>query len=373
MKTLGLIVNPIAGMGGAVGLKGTDGLELLERAERLGAVPQAEQRAARALAALSTRGYDVEVVTYAGSMGQAAAVRCGITPVVIGSGSAPRTTPEDTEDAARRMAAAGVDLLLFAGGDGTARDVCRAIGTRITALGIPAGVKIQSAVFATSPVVAGQIAATHLSGGLGRDREAEVMDIDEDAYRLGIISARLHGYLRIPDASLRLQGRKTGSRPTESTIQRAIAAEVVEQMTDDRCYIVGPGTTCRTIMRLLELDDSLLGVDLIRARRLVGRDMSEREILDGIADTACSLILTPVGGQGFLLGRGNQQISPAVIERVGKHNIIIVATAEKLSSLRGRPLLVDTGDAATDSHLRGYYRIVTGYRENTVYRVTDCT
>jgi predicted polyphosphate/ATP-dependent NAD kinase len=270
------------------------------------------------------------------------------------------------------MAAQGVDLLLFAGGDGTARDVCGAIGTSLTALGIPAGVKIQSAVFATSPAAAGQVAQSYLTGGIGREKEAEVVDIDEDAYRRDILSARLCGYLKIPDARRLLQGAKAASAPDERAMQRAIAAELVEQITDDRCYIVGPGTTCRPLMEMLGLEDSLLGVDMIRARRLVGKDVSEREILENTVEGMCSLILTPVGGQGFLLGRGNQQISPAVIRKVGKGNIIVAATAEKLSSLRGRPLLVDTGDAETDSYLCGYYRVVTGYRENTIYRVSDC-
>jgi predicted polyphosphate/ATP-dependent NAD kinase len=372
MKKLGLIVNPVAGMGGSVGLKGTDGLELLRRAEQLGALPQAEKRAKQALAALVPLGEGLELLTFSGSMGETGAAACGLKPLVIGSGSSPHTTPEDTAEAARRMAAQGVDLLLFAGGDGTARDICGAIGTSLTALGIPAGVKIQSAVFATSPAAAGQVAQSYLTGGIGREKEAEVVDIDEDAYRRDILSARLYGYLKIPDARRLLQGPKAASAPDERAMQRAIAAELVEQMTDDRCYIVGPGTTCRPFMEMLGLDNSLLGVDMIRAGRLIGKDMSEREILEKSAEGMCSLILTPVGGQGFLLGRGNQQISPAVIKKVGKGNIIVAATAEKLSSLRGRPLLVDTGDAATDSYLCGYYRVVTGYRENTIYRVTDC-
>ncbi|MGD2151803.1 MAG: ATP-NAD kinase family protein [Gemmatimonadales bacterium] len=372
MKKLGLIVNPVAGMGGTVGLKGTDGTELLRRAEELGAVPQAERRAERTLAALVPLAEELELLTFGGSMGEAAAAASGLEPKVIGSGSTPRTTAADTAEAARRLAAHGVVLLLFAGGDGTARDICRAIGTSLTVLGIPAGVKIQSAVFATSPAAAGQVAESYLTGGIGREKEAEVMDINEDDYRRDILSARLYGYLKIPDARRQLQGRKAASAPDERAMQSAIAAELVERMTDDRCYIVGPGTTCRPFMQMLGLEGSLLGVDMVRGRRLIGKDVSEREILQKTAEVPSSLILTPVGGQGFLLGRGNQQISPAVIKRVGKENIIVAATAEKLSSLRGRPLLVDTGDPETDCYLRGYYRVVTGYRENTIYRVSDC-
>jgi predicted polyphosphate/ATP-dependent NAD kinase len=372
MKKLGLIINPVAGMGGAVGLKGTDGPELLRRAEQLGALPQAERRAEQALMTLVPLADTLELLTYSGSMGEAAAVACGLRPRVIGSGSSPRTTADDTAEAARRMAAQGIDLLLFAGGDGTARDICGAIGTSLTVLGIPAGVKIQSAVFATSAAAAGRVAESYLGDPIGRVKEAEVMDIDEDDYRRDILSARLYGYLEIPDAGRQLQSRKAASAPGERAMQRAIAAELVEHMTGDRLYIVGPGTTCRSLTEMLGLEGSLLGVDLIRARRLIGTDVSEREILEKTVAGNCSLILTPVGGQGFLLGRGNQQISPAVIDKVGKQNIIVAATAEKLGSLRGRPLLVDTGDPETDSYLCGYYRVVSGYRENTIYKVTDC-
>jgi predicted polyphosphate/ATP-dependent NAD kinase len=372
MKKLGLIVNPVAGMGGAVGLKGTDGPELLARAKELGAVPLAESRARSALAFLARLGGGAEVFTYGGAMGEFAAVACGKDPRVVGAASSFLSIPEDTKEAARQMVTNAVDLLLFAGGDGTARDIYDAVGTSITVLGIPAGVKVQSAVFATSPVVAGQVAESYLAGRTSRTRQAEVMDINEDDYRREILSARLYGYLEIPDAGHRLQNRKSASAPSERTAQSAIAAELVEQMTDDRCYIVGPGTTCRTLLEMLDLENSLLGVDVIRAKRLIGKDLSEREILGVIGENECRLILTPVGGQGFILGRGNQQISSEVIRKVGKEQIVVCATSEKLSSLRGRPLLVDTGDPDCDSHLCGYYRVVTGYREATVYRASDC-
>jgi len=370
MRTLGLIVNPVAGMGGSVGLKGTDGLEVLREAERLGARPRAQQRTAQALAALLPLSDGLALLTFSGVMGEAPATACGLAPQVIGSGSSPHTTAQDTVRAARDMAERGVDLLLFAGGDGTARDICGAVGTAATVLGIPAGVKIHSAVFASSPAAAGQVAASFLMGEITRVREAEVMDINEADYRRGVLSARLYGYLAIPDARRRLQGVKAASAPDERTAQRAIAAALVERMTDERCYIVGPGTTCRSLLEMLGLEGSLLGVDLVRAGQRVGKDLSEREILAQTVGTECSLILTPVGGQGFLLGRGNQQISPEVIRRVGRENIIVVATPDKLSALRGRPLLVDTGDDAADAYLCGYYRVVTGYREAAVYRVS---
>jgi predicted polyphosphate/ATP-dependent NAD kinase len=371
MKKLGLIVNPVAGMGGAVGLKGTDGPELLVRARELGAVPLAENRAQSALSALARLGDRLEVFTFRGSMGETAALLSGITPRVIGAASQIPSTSADTKEAARQLEDLGVELLLFAGGDGTTRDIHDVVGTSLTVLGIPAGVKIQSAVFATSPVVAGQVAESYLSGRVGREKEAEVMDINEEDYRREILSTRLHGYLKIPDCSSQLQSRKSASAPSERAIQQAIAAELIERMVDDRFFIVGPGTTCRPIMEELGLQNSLLGVDIVCAGQLVGQDLGEREILQIIGDAPCTLVLTPVGGQGFLLGRGNQQISPKVIQKVGKENIAVCATSEKLSALRGRPLLVDTGDPDCDAYLCGYYRVVTGYREATIYKVSD--
>ena len=183
MKKLGLIVNPVAGMGGAVGLKGTDGQEILERARALGAVPRAHERAEQALTPLTSMADDIELLTFGDTMGEAIATARGLRPRVIGSGSAPHTTAEDTASAARLMQAAGVDLLLFVGGDGTARDICAVVGTGITVLGVPAGVKIHSAVFAASPIAAGQVAASVLTGEISRVVEAEVMDINEEDYR----------------------------------------------------------------------------------------------------------------------------------------------------------------------------------------------
>jgi predicted polyphosphate/ATP-dependent NAD kinase len=373
MKKLGLIVNPVAGMGGTVGLKGTDGPVLLERARELGAVPRAQDRAEVALAQLARLGDTLEILAYGGCMGEDVVVAAGMKSTVVGRPALTVSTPADTKNAARELAVANVGLVLFAGGDGTARDICDAVGTTVTCLGIPAGVKIQSAVYATSPAAAGQVAAAFLAGGVNRTRHAEVMDIDEDEYRNDVLSSRLYGYLEIPHASNRLQNRKATSAPSEHSAQLAIAAEILAQMTDDCFYIVGPGTTCRTLMETLGLDNSLLGVDLIRGRKLVGRDLAEREILDTIGDANCSLILTPIGGQGFLLGRGNQQISPNVIRRVGRENLMVLATMDKIASLSGRALLVDTGDVECDAYLSGYYRVVTGFREATMYRVSDNT
>ena len=167
-----------------------------------------------------------------------------------------------------------------------------------------------------------------------------------------------------------MQGQKAGSPDTERSVQRAIAAGIVRGLERDVAYVVGPGTTTGEIMKLLGLDYSLLGVDLIRNGELLGRDLSEGELLALVGNGPARIIVTPVGGQGFLFGRGNQPISGGVIRSVGKEGIIIVATPDKLSSLRGEPLRVDSGDMETDRWLAGYHRIVSGATDTSVYRVS---
>ena len=368
-KKLGLIINPIAGMGGRVGLKGTDGLDILEQAKRLGAQPRAQDRAKQALAQLRALADQIDLITYPGIMGEDAGLQCGFLPRVVGACSGSVTTDQDTQDAAKLMRELGVDLLLFAGGDGTARDIYRAVGDTVVALGIPAGVKIHSAVFAASPTRAGDLAASFILGKTSRVVEAEVMDLNEDDYRREILTARLCGYLKIPFERRYVQNRKAGTPASEHYAQEAIAAAIVESMSDTFGYLIGPGTTTRPIMERLGAPYSLLGIDLVYQKQLIAKDVNESEILAGIEDKQAKLIVTPVGGQGYVLGRGNQQISPAVIQQVGKDNVIIVATPHKINALYGRPLLVDTGDVSIDELLCDYYRIVTGYRESIVYKV----
>ena len=200
-------------------------------------------------------------------------------------------------------------------------------------------------------------------------REAEVMDIDEESFRRDVLTAKLYGYLRIPFEKRYTQKLKAGSTPNERYSQEAIAAEIIENMTDEFYYIIGPGTTTRAIMQKLGLNNSLLGIDLIYKKRLVGKDLSESELLEKIDGNKTKLIITPVGGQGYLFGRGNQQLSPEVIKYVGKDSIIIIATQQKINSLKGQPLLVDTGDKTTNQLLCDYFKVITGYQEIIVYEV----
>ncbi len=231
-KRIGLIVNPIAGMGGRVGLKGSDGEETLRRARQLGATPTAPGRALETLLGLASLSGQIEVITCPAEMGEMEARQAGFEPRVIGHVRPGRTTAEDTRRAGREMAALGVDLLLFAGGDGTARDVYEAIGLSIPALGIPAGVKIHSGVYAVTPDRAAQIAAMVLREQVKAFGELEVMDIDEEAFRRGRVSARLYGYLKVPLERRFIQGAKAASSNSthEAAAIQAIAEQIVETM-----------------------------------------------------------------------------------------------------------------------------------------------
>lgn len=370
MKTLGLIVNPIAGMGGKVGLKGTDGEETLQRARSLGASPESPQRAASAVEALGSLSGELKVITPPGEMGEMVMRAVGQEPEVLPLELAESTSSRHTKEAADLMLERNVDLLLFAGGDGTARDIVAQVQDRIVCLGIPTGVKMHSAVFAVNPVRGGELARRHLFGDVARTRTAEVMDIDEAALRNGHVDARLFGYMTIPYRRGHIQGLKAGSSEDERYVQEAIAAGIVEGMERDVSYVIGPGTTTAQVMKALSLDFSLLGVDLVRNGELLGMDLAERELLALLGDGPGGIIVTPVGGQGYLFGRGNQPISARVIRSTGKDRLTIAATPEKLSALRGEPLRVDSGDADTDRWLAGYYRVVSGYRDRSVYRVS---
>jgi predicted polyphosphate/ATP-dependent NAD kinase len=368
-KMLGFIVNPVAGLGGRVGLKGSDGLAVQQQARELGAVPEAPDRAAEAVKMLKKSAGDLErIVTYPTEMGENVAVHCGFSPIIIGDICHGKTTAADTQRAAQEMLALGVDLIMFAGGDGTARNVCEAVGDTVPAIGIPAGVKIHSAVFGVNPASTGRLAALFLRDEIHTLRNAEVMDIDEEAYRQGIVSPRLFGYLKIPYQRRLVQARKSPNPVSEEAVLNAIALDVIDHMDEDY-YIVGPGTTTRPILTNLGLSKTLIGVDVVGGRELVVADANETSLLELFENHSAKVVVTPIGGQGYIFGRGNQQISPEVLRRVGLENIIVISAPEKILSLGGRPLLVDTGDHEIDKALSRYMKIITGYGERIVYLV----
>ena len=365
---LGLVVNPIAGMGGRVALKGSDDPELLAAARERGAVPVAPARATEALRPLAALDGGLEVLAYAGEMGEAEARSAGLEPTVVGSVGAV-TSAADTRAAATAMADRGVDLLVFAGGDGTAVDVFEAIGDRVPVLGVPAGVKMHSAVFAVNPRSAGELAVRLVRGGVRGLRRAEVMDVDEALLRAGSVSARLHGFLNVPAERSLLQSAKARSLASEAEAQEAIAHHLVDNVFGQRTWLIGPGTTTGAVMAALGLEKTLLGVDVVWAGALVAADADERALLELVEAEDPGIVVTPVGGQGFVFGRGNQQLSAPVIARVGRERIVYVATEVKIAGLGGRPLRVDTGDPAVDASLGGYTRVVVGYNREIVYPV----
>jgi len=365
---IGFIVNPIAGMGGIVGLKGTDGEEILKKAIELGAQPVAPQRAKIVLKTLLQLKKQLKLITYPYEMGENEAISVSFSPLVIGNITPGKTTAEDTKQAAKEMKKLKVDLIVFCGGDGTACDIYEAIGDSIPVIGVPSGVKMHSAVFAVNPKAAAEVAIKFLTEGLPL-RRAEVMDIDEEAFRAGILSAKLKGYLLVPYEPELIQGVKTSSPLTDDEEENkvAIARYIVENMDPDAFYILGPGTTTKAIADLLGVEKTLLGVDIIKNGKIVARDVGEREILKTIDKQKSKIIITPIGNQGFIFGRGNQQISPRVIRKVGIKNIIVIATKYKLSTVKY--LRVDTGDEHLDKELKGYIRVVTDYNEEKIVRV----
>ena len=283
-------------------------------------------------------------------MGQNQVEKCGFTFKVVGENKK-ETTPEDTQFIAKCIVDVGVDLLVFCGGDGTTRDILKAIDMKVPVLGVPTGVKMHSAIFAISPQAAARVAVGFLWGGLPL-REAEVMDVDEKEFRMGHLSAKLYGYLLSPFEPHLIQGNKMASPMTENEVenQAAIAIFVIEEMKPNVLYIVGPGTTTRTIADLLDQKKTLLGVDLFMNKKIIGRDVNEKQILEAISGKNAQIIVTPIGGQGFIFGRGNQQISQKVISKVGLDKIVVIATKSKLDRLQS--LKVDTGDPELDQDFR---------------------
>lgn len=372
MKVLGLIVNPIAGIGGTVALKGSDGEETVKEAKRRGGKSPAPRRAETFLKALKLYlGSPFPLVTCRGDMGENEALNAGISPEHVIPTGETYTTAEDTKAAALKMKEYPVDLIVFCGGDGTARDVMDAIDLREPVIGIPSGVKMESAVFSINPEAAAFLAFKFLREGLPTV-EREVVDVDEEAYRKGVLRTKLYGYLKVPNDSNLLQGAKAPSPSTEDEkeIQRSIAKYVVEGMDEGTFYIIGPGTTAKAVLRELGLEGNLLGVDVIKGKKLFASDVSERDLLEVLnKGTSARIVVTPIGGQGYIFGRGNQQISPEVIRRIGRDNIIVLATFSKLSSLPKLRLLVDTGDREVDLLLSGYMRVIVDYRREFVVRV----
>lgn len=367
---LGFIVNPIAGMGGKVGLKGTDGDEILDKAISLGAIPESPRKAKKALEVLLPLKDKLKIYTYPGDMGENEALSLGFKTIVLVD-KKDKFTFIDTEEAAKAMVDKGVSLILFAGGDGTARNIYKAVGTRVPVIGIPAGVKIHSAVYASHPKAAGQVVKKCLTGQEMETGEAEVMDIDEEAFREGVVTARLYGYMNIPLEPELIQTTKSAGLANDEDSLAGISERVIEEIEEnpDTFFIIGSGTSTRPIMEGMGLANTLLGIDIVKNKELIALDVNEKEILDIIGQDKAKIVVTVIGGQGYIFGRGNQQISGEVIKKVGKDNIIIVAPKSKLMSLEGRPLLVDTGNDEVNEIFNGYMKVYITYYAEAIEKV----
>ncbi len=372
---LGLIINPLAGIGGRVALKGSDGENIQHLARQRGAVPLAQQRMQQALEVLLPYRDQLDIYTASAEMGEDLCLALGFTCTVINSATQGHTVAADTEETVKLCLQQGIDLLLFAGGDGTARNVysamqssgCQALPPVI---GVPAGCKIHSSVYAVTPVHAGELLALLVKGRALALTEASVMDIDEEAFRQNRVNARLFGHLPVPAENRFMQNMKEGGVVHEELALQDIAAYMLETMEDDCLYLVGSGTTPRAILEEMQLPSTLLGVDAVYNHELLASDLGEKEILELLDQyPKARLIITIIGGQGHVFGRGNQQISPQVIRRLGMQNIDIIATAEKIHSLDGAPMRVDTGDEPLNQSLYGMVTVITGYDEKTLYRI----
>lgn len=358
---IGLIVNPIAGMGGAVGLKGTDG-ERVSTAASLGAQPVSPARALVALQQMAALRDDLEIFTAGAAMGAAVAAQAGFTHTVVADAAGERTTAEDTALAATAIAEREPSLLLFAGGDGTARDVFGVIGDRVPLLGIPAGVKMHSAIFAATPRAAGEVARRYLRT---QDREstlqpAEIIDREPSTSAGGAADLHLYGIARVPRLSFLVPGAKAASPTSDYAALSAALQRTVDSVCDDRVTLIGPGATMLDLKHRLGIAGTALGVDAVRNGECVGVDLDERRILALIEGQPARIVVTVIGGQGYLFGRGNQQFGPGVIRQVGCENIVVVSSLEKLAALPTQTLLVDTGDDAVDLELAGHREVIVG-------------
>jgi predicted polyphosphate/ATP-dependent NAD kinase len=368
MLRVGLIVNPVAGLGGTAALKGSDGAETQRLALARGATSRVDERVRAALAPLRDRLREFEFSTWGGAMGAGVLRACSIESRVIGMPANP-SSATDTRAAGRALANERIDVLLFAGGDGTARDLAAVLPLGTPVIGIPSGVKMHSGVFAITPADVGQILLRLQSGGLVAAEVAEVHDVDEDALRDGRVATRYYGELSVPRIGGHLQHVKEGGREVEALVLAEIAESIAERVMDTRATVaLGPGSTVAAVKRRLGIEATLLGFDVWRDGRTVAID-ADAATLRAIADAETKWVLSFTRGQGFLIGRGNQQLTADLLRAIPRRNLWIAASRTKLLSLDGRPLRVDSGDVDVDRSLRGLIEIVSGYADSLWYRV----
>lgn len=377
MRRIAFIVNPIAGLGGRVGLKGTDGV--VDRALAAGAQPLAGARARAFVEAFLRSSKDAPEFqatwfTGGGDMGERPARDAGIPPnrIEVVHRPPPLSTAEDTRKTVEESLNRGAELVLFCGGDGTARDVAATAKDRVPILGIPAGVKMYSGVFAVDPQAAAGLLVAFLRGEL-REGPGELLDLDEEAYRRGDWRVRLFSTAKtLAEPHLVPTGKMMVSEVSEESVRSELATHFSElfEAHADMLFLLGPGSTIHAIAAALGIETTLLGIDAVVGGKSIARDLNEAGILELLdRHPNVKLVVSPIGAQGFVLGRGNLQVSPPALRRIGTRNVIVVATPGKLAAT---PMLrVDTGDPSLDREFRDreYLFVVIGYRTSKLHPV----
>ena len=369
---VGLIINPIAGVGGRLGLKGSDDEKEIWAKIKSGEGKQISlDRAKRFLKTIEDVKKNVIFLTFANEMGETLLEEMKFNYDIVGKTKEAKPSRDDTKNAAQIILKKGAKLIVFVGGDGTACDVFDAVQDKVPLLAVPSGVKMHSACFALNPEIAGVIFKQFYNGDLNLT-QSEVMDIDEQAFREGRVSAELRGMVIIPFLKAAFQGGKMASSSSfdEKHDQLVIAERVSDDMDRDTLYLLGSGTTCKAVADYLKLEKTLLGVDAVYNRQIIAMDLNEKQMLELLEKYPKSkIIVTVIGNQGFVFGRGNQQLSPAVIRKVGKENIMLIATVSKLE--KTEKLRVDTGDLDLDKELQGFIRVITSYHEDLLMRIVN--
>jgi predicted polyphosphate/ATP-dependent NAD kinase len=368
---LGVVINPYSGIGGALALKGSDGADIRDLALSSGAEKLSGKKMTIALQALLPLKEQLELFTASGEMGEDVLSAMGFSCTVVYQHQETQTESSDTTDAALKLLEQNVDLILFAGGDGTARNICEVINTKCPVVGVPAGCKIHSGVYAITPKAAGKVVAQVAKGELVSLMVGEVKDIDESEFRVGRVLAKHYGEMLVPQELAYIQAVKMGGKESDELVLSDIAAHVIELMDDepDTLFVMGSGSTVESIMDEMGLQNTLLGVDLIQNKRVIENDLTATALLGYCQDKAFKIVLTLIGGQGHILGRGNQQLSAELINMAGKQNLLVVATKAKLQNLNGKPLVSDTGDEHLDEFLAGPIPVITGFHDLVLYPI----
>ena len=378
MVRLGLLVNPDAGLGGRLGLKGSDGQAEIARSK--GAQDRSGPRMRAMLDHLITISKEnLDGIQWYVSKGRMGTdwISPAISSLEVIHSSSSSTDANDTSQLVGSMIGSDIDLLVYAGGDGTTRDVVAALSEygrpELPIIGVPTGVKMHSGCFASSPKAAAEVLSAWLEGDLLLS-STEVLDLDEDLYRQGKWVVKLYAEAITPASPRWMQGSKMRVEASgEQEIIQGLADHVRETLIDDRMMIVwGSGGTLRTIGGILGFELNTLGIDITVGGNIIGSDLNENEILSALKEHQGDviLLLSPMGGQGFLIGRGNLQLSPDVLRIIGVNRVLGIVTPAKMLTLRS--LRIETGDSEMDQRFseKKYLKVLQGYRTTRVLKVS---